>query len=302
MDAEVRRLLGGNDWEVSGFRDSTTGRRAALSGLGSSPPERQHAHDQFVERILTATSREGRSLDEYAKEILAVSEGYGPAHQDVELYKSRRTLDLYWQRNGVSGIPGTLQVAHAFLGLRLECAQCHRHPSDVWQQDDLLSFANFFMAVRPAGGHHEVLIKQYPETHALCKAYEADEKHLGKQVKERRDGEGKKLEAEAKAARTESDQLAREIARLEGEAKQRADMASKKPAEADALNAQAAKPREEVAEKRRRLETIKMPIARYEAFQREMSQLDRRGKALGTVPSRSRPVAAVAASTPTAAT
>ena len=62
-------------------------------------------------------------------------------------------LDLYWQRTNGSGVKGALQVAHAFLGLRLQCAQCHRHPHDVWQQDDLLSFANFFMRVsNPASG------------------------------------------------------------------------------------------------------------------------------------------------------
>ena len=62
-------------------------------------------------------------------------------------------------------MPAALQVAHAFLGLRLECAQCHRHPHDVWQQDDLLSFANFFMRVRTIGfqGDNE---KKYPEVAA----------------------------------------------------------------------------------------------------------------------------------------
>ena len=45
-----------------------------------------------------------------------------------------------------------MQFAHAFLGLRLQCAQCHRHPYDVWQQDDLLSFANFFTAMNTAPG------------------------------------------------------------------------------------------------------------------------------------------------------
>ena len=64
--------------------------------------------------------------------------------------------------------PGTLQVAHAFLGLRLECAQCHRHPHDVWQQDDLLSFANFFMPVRELGfqGDNE---KKFPDVAAHVK-------------------------------------------------------------------------------------------------------------------------------------
>jgi len=62
-------------------------------------------------------------------------------------YASRKTLDLFWQRRMGTDVDHAIRVGHAFLGLRLECAQCHRHPSDIWTQDDLLSFGNFFMRV-----------------------------------------------------------------------------------------------------------------------------------------------------------
>jgi len=35
-------------------------------------------------------------------------------------------------------------VSKTFLGLRLECAQCHNHPFDVWTQRDYWGFAAFF--------------------------------------------------------------------------------------------------------------------------------------------------------------
>jgi hypothetical protein len=119
-------------------------------------------YDELAARVLTATSREGRSLDEWAAEVVALQEGYKSPREDLALYANRRTLEAYWQRKEAIGVPGTLQIAHAFLGLRLECAQCHRHPHDVWQQDDLLSFANFFTRVRSSGfqGGNE---KKFPE-------------------------------------------------------------------------------------------------------------------------------------------
>lgn len=42
--------------------------------------------------------------------------------------------------------PTTLTVTgmRAFLGLRMECAQCHDHPSDGWKQEDFWGFAAFF--------------------------------------------------------------------------------------------------------------------------------------------------------------
>src|SRR5580704_15796204 len=39
-------------------------------------------------------------------------------------------------------------TATAFLGVRLECAQCHRHPFDRWTQTDYRAFANAFARVR----------------------------------------------------------------------------------------------------------------------------------------------------------
>lgn len=107
-------------------------------------------YDQFVERILVATSREGRPIEEWLAEVDALA-AEAAGDEGLTVYGKRKTLDLYWQRKEATGIKGALQIAHAFLGLRLECAQCHRHPHDVWKQDDLLSFANYFMRVRGAG-------------------------------------------------------------------------------------------------------------------------------------------------------
>src|SRR5262249_30958614 len=97
-------------------------------------------YDQFVERILMATSREGRDEAEWVEEVKALAAEDAAKTPDLKTYAGRKTLDLYWQRTNAGGVKGTLQLAHALLGLRMECAQCHRHPHDVWQQDDLLSF------------------------------------------------------------------------------------------------------------------------------------------------------------------
>ena len=185
--------------------------------------EENTPYDQFVERILTATSREGRSLEDWGQEVIAVNEGYATPRTDIDLYSKRKTLDLYWQRRASARVSGTLQIAHAFLGLRLECAQCHRHPHDIWQQDDLLSFANFFMHVRQPGfqGDNE---KKFPETAAYVKSLNSDAKKLADQAKQMRDTLGKKLDAEAKTSKSKEAQDAlmkfqKEVGGLERRAK-----------------------------------------------------------------------------------
>lgn len=41
----------------------------------------------------------------------------------------------------------TENVAQVFLGMRLQCAQCHNHPFDRWTMDDYYGFAGFFAQI-----------------------------------------------------------------------------------------------------------------------------------------------------------
>jgi len=135
-------------------------------------------YDQVAERILLATSGEGRGMDEILGELEGLAREDAVAAPDLKTYAQRRTLDLYWQRPGATGVSGAVQAAHAFLGLRLQCAQCHRHPTDVWQQNDLLSFANFFMRVQHSSDRQLHLDPEKLATVA------AQEKALAAQVKQ----------------------------------------------------------------------------------------------------------------------
>ena len=88
-----------------------------------------------------------------------------------------------WQREGVTGVKGALQVAHGFLGLRLECAQCHRHPHDVWQQDDLLSFANFFTRISEPRNGPKGMVGSTPDLVQMSAELADEAKRLQEQVK-----------------------------------------------------------------------------------------------------------------------
>ena len=39
-------------------------------------------------------------------------------------------------------------VAQIYLGIRINCAECHNHPFDLWTQDDYYSFVSFFTGVK----------------------------------------------------------------------------------------------------------------------------------------------------------
>jgi hypothetical protein len=47
-------------------------------------------------------------------------------------------------------------VSRVFLGIRLECAQCHNHPFAAWKRDQFWSLAAFFAEVSPEGPENAV--------------------------------------------------------------------------------------------------------------------------------------------------
>lgn len=187
-------------------------------------------YDEMVERMLTATSLDGRSRDEWIREVLdQAEEDQTGIRVDSSKYAQRKTLDLYWHRFDTTGVKGAVQVAHAFLGLRLQCAQCHRHPTDVWTQDDLLSFANFFNRVRANTG--VVSVKEAAEikkkaggalTAEEKKKLQDEGKELASQAKKLQDqakgkdkSEVEKFQREAKAIQDKSGAIGKAVAILD---------------------------------------------------------------------------------------
>jgi hypothetical protein len=100
-------------------------------------------YDEIVHGVLCATTREGKGPEEYLKSFKDL-EAASVKGFDTP-YAKRETLDLFWRRQ-VALPPEQWgeKVAAAFLGVRLECAQCHKHPFDRWTQNDYRSFANVF--------------------------------------------------------------------------------------------------------------------------------------------------------------
>lgn len=54
----------------------------------------------------------------------------------------------------------TENVAQVFMGMRIQCAQCHNHPFDRWTMDDYYGFASFFTQIgrKPADDPREIVV------------------------------------------------------------------------------------------------------------------------------------------------
>jgi hypothetical protein len=57
-------------------------------------------------------------------------------------------MPTFWTRQSLKEPKDTaMSVAHAFLGIQLQCAECHKHPFDRWTQVDFSDFSLFFEGV-----------------------------------------------------------------------------------------------------------------------------------------------------------
>jgi hypothetical protein len=102
-------------------------------------------YDQIVHGVLCATSREGREPEQWIEESRTIEEA-ALKENDTSKYAERETLDLFWRRRNAN-VPVEQwgeKTAAAFMGVRVECAQCHKHPFDRWTQADYWAHANLF--------------------------------------------------------------------------------------------------------------------------------------------------------------
>ncbi len=87
-------------------------------------------------------------MDEMVQELLGASGG---------TFKNAAT-NFYQITNET--LPLTENVAQVFMGIRVQCAQCHNHPFDRWTQNDYYSFAAFFAQIgrKQAEDYRETII------------------------------------------------------------------------------------------------------------------------------------------------
>ncbi len=57
---------------------------------------------------------------------------------------------VYWLANGTAD-KATDNVTRMFMGIQLQCAQCHNHPFTEYKRDDYWRMAAFFLKVQPDG-------------------------------------------------------------------------------------------------------------------------------------------------------
>jgi hypothetical protein len=103
--------------------------RVDRQALGHKNAYRQY---QWIHRGLTAN----KPLDQLAREIVTAE---GPLAEHPEGY--------FFSTTGSPGKSASA-VSQVFLGVRIECAECHHHPYDRWSQTDYYGMTAYFAQVQ----------------------------------------------------------------------------------------------------------------------------------------------------------
>lgn len=103
--------------------------------------------EAWLRQELTANT----SYDELVRKLLTAP--LGPNAQ-ANLYNTagQATPLAYFQAKQLKPENLAASTARMFLGMRIECAQCHDHPFDSWKREDFWSYAAFFVGLERQGG------------------------------------------------------------------------------------------------------------------------------------------------------
>lgn len=102
-------------------------------------------YDEIVKGIVLARNRDdGESYRPYCDRMAELQQG-----DFVTSFAAQPSLPYFWSRRGFqTPQERALGFAYTFLGVRIQCAECHKHPFDQWTKDDFARFQNFFTRVR----------------------------------------------------------------------------------------------------------------------------------------------------------
>ena len=84
-------------------------------------------------RWLRRQFAQNRPYDEMVRDILT-AQGPVQSESPAGFFKSLDQPEL-----------ASRAISQLFLGVRIECAQCHHHPSERWGQDDYAGLAGFYI-------------------------------------------------------------------------------------------------------------------------------------------------------------
>jgi hypothetical protein len=105
----------------------------------------------LLDQWIRQSFRENKPWDRFVRELLT-AQGNTHKHGPVAIWRDKR-----------EPVDAATFIGQIFLGVRLECAKCHHHPTEKWDMSDYYQLAAFFTQMKRKGQGISAPISGEPE-------------------------------------------------------------------------------------------------------------------------------------------
>ncbi|MGE3408054.1 MAG: DUF1549 domain-containing protein [Pirellulales bacterium] len=139
----VDKLLDSDQYIESYARNWTTIWTNILIGRTGGTQQNTLISREGMQQYLRRSFQNNKSFDKMAFELISASGVNTPGEEGYN-----GAVNFLLDNLNENATPATAKVAQIFLGLQVQCTQCHNHPFNDWKQDQFWSMNAFFRQAR----------------------------------------------------------------------------------------------------------------------------------------------------------
>ena len=143
----VEKLLYDDEYTEEFARNWTTIWSNLLIGRSGGNDRNSMINREGMQKYLRDSFARGKPYDRMVKELLTATGSTAPGSSDF----NGATNFLIDKVNEENGAQATAQTSKLFLGLQVQCTQCHNHPFNDWKQQKYWEFNAFYRQSRAFG-------------------------------------------------------------------------------------------------------------------------------------------------------
>ena len=143
----VDMLLHDDDYTEEFARNWTTIWTNLLIGRTGGTGNRSMINREGMQKFLRDSFARNKSYDQFAYELISATGTTAPGDEDF----NGATNFLIEKVNEENASQATAETTKIFLGLQVQCTQCHNHPFNDWKQQKYWEMNAFFRQARASG-------------------------------------------------------------------------------------------------------------------------------------------------------
>ena len=140
----VNRLLYDDDYNEEYTRNMTTLWTNILIGRTGGTDNRSLTSRPGMQKYLRDSFAQNKPYDKMVFELISAEGSTKPGQANFN-----GATNFLAEKMSDDGVPATAATARIFLGLQVQCTQCHNHPFNEWKQRKFWELNAFFRQTRP---------------------------------------------------------------------------------------------------------------------------------------------------------